>query len=207
MTPHTEPYPKSLTRLAATIAGMPGVNRRAAEKIALSVATRPDLDDLAQAVREWREAARHCRVCNTLTDAEICPQCRAEPWPIAICVVETQADAWAIQKTSGVWKGSYHILGGAIDPANGVLATDLHIEQLLERVQQVKDNPMSELLLATSNTTQGNLTAQYLAEKVAETGITTTVLSRGIANGGHVQAQAPATLKAAFNSRSPVPHR
>ena len=201
MKPNAEPYPKTLSKLSVALTALPGINRRAAEKIALSAAMDPALDGLAQAVRTWRSAARSCVTCNGLTDQEKCPDCQRQPWPSAICVVETQADVWAVTRAQGVWTGGYHILDGLIDPMNGVTADDIGIERLLSRVEMIVSNPMSEVLLAMSNTTQGNLTAQYLAERVSAMDVTTTVLSRGIANGAQVKAQAPATLKAAFANR------
>ena len=201
MKPNAEPYPKTLSKLSVALTALPGINRRAAEKIALSAATEPALEELAQAVREWRSAARSCQTCNGLTDQETCTDCQREPWPSSICVVETQADAWAVNRAQGVWNGGYHILDGLIDPMNGVTADDIGIDRLLSRIHIIASNPMSEVLLAMSNTTQGNLTAQYLAERISAMGVTATVLSRGIANGAQVKAQAPATLKAAFANR------
>lgn len=201
MNSNAEPYPKNLSKLAAALAALPGINRRTAEKIARSVATDPELEDLAQAVAEWREAARKCATCNGLTDQPTCRTCEKNPRPTSICIVETQADAWAIARINGIWNGSYHILGGVIDPVNGVLADHIDTPRLTKRIAQIADNPISEILLATSNTTQGNLTAQYLAETIAAMGVTVTVLSRGIANGAQIKAQAPATLKAAFANR------
>lgn len=201
MNPNSEPYPRSLSRLASALASLPGINRRTAEKIALSIADNEALDGLADAVRQWRSAARTCSTCNGLTDRETCSRCQQEPAPTSICVVETQADAWAIERAQGLWDGGYHILGGVIDPINGVLSDDIDTAGLNQRITLIADNPMSEILLAMSNTTQGNLTAQYLAEKISAMGVTTTVLSRGIANGAQVKTQAPATLKAAFANR------
>ena len=204
MNPNAEPYPKNISRLALALTALPGINRRAAEKIALSAATDTQLPDLAQAIREWQAAAVSCNTCNGLTDRQTCQPCQTEPHPISLCVVETQADAWAIQRAGNIWQGGFHILGGTIDPINGVSAKDIMIDSLLDRVQAVARNPMSEVLLAMSNTTQGNLTAQLLTERIREKGVTTTVLSRGIANGAQVKTQAPATLKAAFTNRRPA---
>ena len=201
MKPNAEPYPKTLSRLSVALTDLPGINRRSAEKIALSAAMAPELDQLANAVREWRAVARRCEICNGLTDQQTCTDCQREPQPSAICVVETQADAWAVDRAQGVWTGGYHILDGVIDPMDGITPEDIGTARLMSRVEMMTSNPMSEVLLAMSNTTQGNLTAQYLAEHVSEMGVTATVLSRGIANGAQVKAQAPATLKAAFANR------
>lgn len=178
--PH--PYGPSVGNLVDQFARLPGIGRKSAERLAhyiLSCPT-PEALELADAIRDVKRNVRHCSVCHNLTEAESCALCldpRRDPG--TICVVEQPKDVVSLE-ASGAYQGLYHVLGGRISPLEGVGPEDLHIDSLLRRV---RSGQVREIVMATNPTLEGDGTALFLSNLLADTGVEITRLARGIASG------------------------
>ncbi len=146
---------KLLENAVNEISQLPGIGKRSALRLALHLLNRPvtQSEDLARAILALREQAKHCEICNALSDESICQIC-SDPRRDAtlICVVEDIRDVLAIEATSE-FKGRYHVLGGKISPMDGVGPSDLSIDLLLQRAGQTE---VSELIFALSSTMEGD---------------------------------------------------
>ncbi len=192
--------PRPLVDLARVLAELPGVGPKTAQRLALHLA----LDKgLARRLAEALEAAEArlgvCRVCGNLAEGELCPVC-ADPDrdPAVIAVVETPADVMAIEK-SGEFRGRYHVLGGALNPLEGIGPDELRVEGLLKRLEGVR-----EVLVATSMTVEGEATAVYLSERLRPFGVKVTRPAYGLPAGGNLEYVDEVTLARALAHRRPV---
>ncbi|MDX1540552.1 MAG: recombination mediator RecR, partial [Geminicoccaceae bacterium] len=159
---------------------------------------------LAELVRVLERAAadiRRCSRCNNLDDVDPCWICTSEERdPRQILVVENVDDLWAMERT-GLYKGRYHVLGGTLSALDGIGPDDLGIDRLLERLA---GQPDSEVILATSATVSGQMTAHYIAERLQDQPVTITRFGRGVPVGGELNYLDEGTLEAAFTGRQPV---
>ncbi len=192
--------PRPLADLARVLAELPGVGPKTAQRLALHLA----LDKgLARRLIEALEAAEGrlgvCKVCGNLAEGELCPVC-ADPDrdPGVIAVVETPADVMAIEK-SGEFRGRYHVLGGALNPLEGIGPDELNVEGLLRRLEGVR-----EVLVATSMTVEGEATAVYLSERLKPFGVKVTRPAYGLPAGGQLEYVDEVTLAQALEHRRPV---
>ncbi len=152
-------------RLIGELAKLPGVGRRTAQRLAFYILRIPPEDALAlaDAIREAKEKIGFCEVCFNLTDEPVCRICQDERRDRSqICVVEEPTDIVSLERTHE-YHGTYHVLGGALSPLDGVEPEDLKIAQLMRRVD---DLAVKEVLLATNPTTNGEATALYLADAI-----------------------------------------
>ncbi len=140
-----------------------------------------------------------CKVCGNLAEGELCPVC-ADPNRdgSVIAVVETPADVMAIEK-SGEFRGRYHVLGGALNPLEGIGPDELNVDGLLKRLEGVR-----EVLLATSTTVEGEATAVYLSERLRPFGVRVTRPAYGLPAGGNLEYVDEVTLARALAHRRPV---
>ncbi|WP_457637932.1 recombination mediator RecR [Oceanithermus sp.] len=193
-------YPDRLLALIKSLSRLPGVGPKSAQKLGLYLAqNKAEAAELARAIEEVREHVGVCRRCGNLAEGELCPVC-ADPTRDdgVIAVVETAADVLAIEK-SGEFTGVYHVLGGALNPLEGVGPESLSIDSLLERARQAR-----EIILATSMTVEGEATAAYLSELLASTGVRLSRPAYGLPVGGTLEYVDEVTLARALAHRQPV---
>ncbi len=185
------------------VASLPGVGRKTALRYVLSLLSRneEDVERFAHAILNMRKHLKVCRVCNNISDHEVCGICSNHNRDAAtICVVEDIRDVMAIEATHQ-YKGVYHVLGGKISPMDGVGPGDLKIAHLVERIAA---GNISELILALSPTMEGDTTAFYIYRKMpTESSCTITTLSRGVAVGDELQYADEVTLGRSILHRTP----
>jgi recombination protein RecR len=158
------------------------------------------LEPLGPAMREAAAAIRNCEICGNLDTASPCALCRDHRRdPSVLCVVEDVADLWALERAS-VFKGKYHVLGGALSALDGVTPEKLNVAPLLTRVR----NGVDEVILAMNATVEGQTTAHYLMDALAPSNVKVTRLAHGVPVGGELDYLDDGTLSAAFKARRPL---
>ena len=193
-------YPDRLLELIRALSRLPGVGPKSAQKLGLHLAqNKAEAAELARAIEEVRQHIGTCRVCGNLAEGETCPVC-ADPMRDKgmIAVVETAADVLAIEK-SGEYNGVYHVLGGALNPLEGIGPEQLRIKSLLERSQKAQ-----EVILATSMTVEGEATAAYLSELLSSLDVKLSRPAYGLPVGGTLEYVDEVTLARALAHRQPV---
>src|ERR1700761_8025336 len=190
-----------IERLIQLLAKLPGLGPRSARRAALALLKKRDtlLEPLADSLREAADAILTCEVCGNLDTQSPCAIC-SDPRrdPHVLCVVEDVADLWALER-AGVFRGRYHVLGGALSALDGVTPERLNIASLLDRV----GNGVEEVILAMNATVEGQTTAHYLMDNLAPTGAKVTRLAHGVPVGGELDYLDEGTLAAALRSRTP----
>jgi recombination protein RecR len=179
---------------------LPGVGPKGAQRIAffLLASDPEDVRRLASALIEVTEKVRFCRTCGNVAEEEECRICRDPRRDLSvICVVEEPKDVAAVEKMRE-YRGRYHVLGGAINPIEGVGPEDLRIKELLARLA---DGTVTELILATDPNLEGEATATYLARLVKPMGLRVTRPASGLPVGGDLEYADEITLGRAFEGR------
>jgi recombination protein RecR len=187
-----------LDTLIRLLAKLPGLGPRSARRAALHLIKRREslMTPLATALARAADAIRTCPVCGNLDTIEPCAICRdPERDATAICVVEDLADLWALERT-GAFRGRYHVLGGTLSALDGIGPEDLTIDRLVARV-----NPGQELILALNATVEGQTTAHYIADRLANAGVKLSRLAQGVPIGGELDYLDDGTLTAALKAR------
>jgi recombination protein RecR len=192
-----------VNRLITELARLPGIGQRTAQRLAFHVLSTSEEEALAlaDAIREVKEKVGHCEVCFNLATEERCRICQdGRRESATICVVEQPSDVIPIER-SGEFHGVYHVLGGALSPIDGVDPEDLHVAELLGRV----DNgaAVSEVVIATNATTTGEATALYLADALRERkpDLAVTRLASGLPVGSDLEYADEITLGRALRGR------
>jgi recombination protein RecR len=192
-----------LDRLVDLLAKLPGLGPRSARRAALFLLKRREalMEPLAIALRETALHIRPCSVCGNLDTADPCALCR-DPRRDAelLCVVEEVADLWAIER-SGAYKGRYHVLGGTLSALDGVGPDDLRIGPLVARVRA---GGVREVILALNATVEGQTTAHFITDRLANAGARITRLAHGVPVGGELDYLDEGTLSAALAARQPM---
>jgi recombination protein RecR len=188
-----------IERLIQLLARLPGLGPRSARRAALVLLKKRDvlLEPLAAALREAAAAIRSCEVCgnlDTVSPCAICADTRRDPH--LLCVVEDVADLWALER-AGVFRGRYHVLGGALSALDGVTPERLNVSALTGRVKQ----DVEEVILAMNATVEGQTTAHYLMDLLENEGVKVTRLAHGVPVGGELDYLDEGTLSAAFKAR------
>ncbi|MFD6896216.1 recombination mediator RecR [Rhodococcus sp. NPDC060086] len=184
---------------------LPGVGPKSAQRIAfhlLSVEP-PEIDRLQAALQKVRDGVQFCEVCGTVSDRERCRICSdSRRDRTQICVVEEPKDVQAIERTRE-FRGRYHVLGGALDPLNGIGPDQLHIRELLTRIGNQEDGvDVSEVIIATDPNTEGEATATYLVRMLRDfPGLAVTRLASGLPMGGDLEFADELTLGRALSGR------
>lgn len=198
-------YPPSLQRLIEHFEKLPGIGLKSATRMALHILrSRKELaEGLARSLVEVKEKIRFCPTCYNFTDDDLCPICQDDRRADGtICVVETPGDQLALEE-SGHFAGRYHVLHGVLSPLDGVGPEHLKIGELLTRIPR---ESVREVILATNPTAEGETTASFLAELVAEKcpGVIITRIALGVPMGGDVKYMDRGTLEYALRQRNPV---
>lgn len=180
---------------------LPGIGPKSAQRIAFWMLDQPkeDINSLVRALTEVKEKVRWCAICCNVSEDELCRICRdSRRDRSAICVVEESKDVAAIERTRE-FRGLYHVLGGNISPIDGRGPEDLHIRELLQRLQGTE---VTEVILATNPTVVGEATGTYIIRLLHDIpGIKVSKLASGLPVGGDLEYADDVTLGRAFNGR------
>jgi recombination protein RecR len=191
-----------IERLIQLLSKLPGLGPRSARRAALALLKKRDtlLEPLAASLREAADAILTCVVCGNLdtqSPCAICSDSRRDPH--ILCVVEDVADLWALERAS-VFRGRYHVLGGALSALDGVTPDRLNVGGLLERVSNKGSGQnVEEVILAMNATVEGQTTAHYLMDLLGDMKVTR--LAHGVPVGGELDDLDEGTLSAAFKAR------
>jgi recombination protein RecR len=195
--------PDPLTRLIEQLQRLPGIGAKSAQRLAFHIlrAPREDAERLLAAVQDVKDRVANCSICNQITDTDPCRFCADEARDHqVICVVEEPQNVAAIEKTRE-FKGTYHVLMGALSPLQGVGPDDLKIRGLVERVGQ---GDVREVILATNPTVEGESTAIYLARLLKPLGVRVTRIATGIPVGSDLEYADEITMGKAMEGRREV---
>jgi recombination protein RecR len=193
-------YEGAIQDLIDELGRLPGIGPKSAQRLAFHLlqAETADVQRLANALTRVKEQVRFCATCFNVAESEQCRICRdPRRSDELICVVEEPKDVVAIERT-GEFRGRYHVLGGAINPLEGVGPDNLRIKELMTRLAS---GEIKELILATDPNTEGEATATYLALIVKPMGLTVTRLASGLPVGGDLEYADEVTLGRAFEGR------
>lgn len=189
-----------LNELIESLRCLPGVGPKSAQRMAFHILQRDRAGGarLAAVLAEAVQSIGHCRLCRTLTEDDVCPLCRNPGRDDSLlCVVENPSDVVALEQATG-FRGRYFVLGGRLSPLDGVGPAELGIEQLRQRLDELKP---AELILATTTTVEGEATAHYIGELAAERGIPSSRIAHGVPLGGELEYVDGGTLAHAFAGR------
>ena len=190
----------SLERLITELRRLPGIGRKTAMRLAFFILRQPEheVHELSQSLRDVKLKVRLCSCCFNITESDPCPVCMANDRDDSIiCVVEQPQDLLAIE-CGHDYHGRYHVLHGVLSPLDGIGPDDLHIPQLLERLEHEQ---VAEVLVATNFSMEGEATALYLSQILKPRQITVTRLAHGIPMGGDIEYLDAATLSGAISRR------
>ena len=195
----SHPAGPEIERLIQLLSKLPGLGPRSARRAALALLKKREalLEPLSAAMQDAAIAIKNCAVCGNLDTTSPCALCR-DPRRDGhlLCVVEDVADLWALER-AGVFRGRYHVLGGALSALDGITPEKLNVAGLLERVKSGVD----EVVLAMNATVEGQTTAHYLMDALAPVGVKVTRLAHGVPVGGELDYLDEGTLSAAFRAR------
>ena len=196
-------YDGAVQDLIDELGHLPGVGPKSAQRIAFHILSTDgtDVKRLADAITTVKEKVRFCSTCGNISEQEQCRIC-VDPRrdQTIICVVEEPKDVVVIERTRE-FRGRYHVLGGAIDPMNGVGPDDLRIRELLARL---RDGNIAEVIIATDPNIEGEATATYLSRMLVPLGMTISRLASGLPVGGDLEYADEVTLGRAFEGRRTV---
>jgi recombination protein RecR len=194
--------PDPLIRLIEELQRLPGIGPKSAQRLAFHILKNPreQAERLVDALRGVKDQVTYCSVCSNITDVDPCAFCRSDSRDRhIICVVEEPQNVAAIEKTRE-FKGVYHVLMGALSPLQGIGPDDLKIKGLLARVT----NGVSEIILATNPTVEGEATAIYLARLLKPLGVKVTRIAMGVPVGSDLEYADEVTMHKALEGRREV---
>ena len=200
-----ELYSGYVNRLVSDLAALPGIGDKSAQRLAFHMINMPPekVKRLADTMIEARSRVKYCSCCYTLTDTETCPVCSNPARDHAqIMVVEDTRDMSAYEKTQK-YGGVYHVLHGAIAPMLGVGPNDIKIKELVERCSD-EASPVSEVILATNSSIEGETTAMYISKLIKPLGVKVTRIASGVPVGGDLEYIDEITLTRALDGRVEV---
>jgi recombination protein RecR len=192
--------PSGLEALIEALRCLPGIGPKSAQRIAyhLLQRDRKGAQKLGEALLHALAAVRHCQRCNTFTESDICERCASPRRDQSLlCVVETPVDMNMMEQTLA-YQGLYYVLMGRISPLDGQGPRELGLDRLLARVF---DGVVSEVILATNYTNEGEATAHYLTAMLKPKGINVTRIARGVPVGGELEYVDSGTLAQALRER------
>jgi recombination protein RecR len=196
-------YTPAVEDLIAKLTKLPGIGKKTAARLAFYIlqSSQEDAQALAHSILRVKERIGFCRVCFNIAEGEICPICRnSQRDHSLLCVVEAPSDLMAIEAT-GIFKGLYHVLHGAIAPLDGIGPQELKIAELLVRLRQ---GGVREVIIATNPTVEGDATALYLVKVVKPLGVTVTRIAQGIPAGGDIEYVDIKTMSRSLEGRREI---
>lgn len=192
-----------LQKLIEQFARLPGIGKKTAMRLAFFVLSRSEEEakDFANAIIDAKKSVHYCRVCQNITDKDVCDICSdARRDNSVICVVENERDIPSFERT-GEYHGLYHVLHGALSPLDGINPEDLKIKELLSRLS---DGTVKEVIMATNPTVEGEATASYISRFIKPMGIKITRLAYGIAVGSDLEYADEISLSHALEGRKEI---
>lgn len=196
-----ELYSGYITKLIEELGNLPGIGGKSAQRLAFHLINLPQnrVERLANAILQAKEHVRYCKACFTLTDQEVCPICANENRDhTTIMVVENTRDLAAYEKT-GKYNGVYHVLHGAISPMLGIGPHDIKLKELMQRLA---DDTVTEVIIATNSSLEGETTAMYIGKLIKPTGVKVTRIASGVPVGGDLEYIDEVTLLRALEGRT-----
>ena len=193
-------FPTALEELIESFAALPGIGTKSAQRLAFHVLSLPEgqAEHFASAILTARKNIHTCRICQNLTDAEVCPICSGPKRDGGlVCVVSDPRDVIAMERTRE-YTGVYHVLHGVISPMNRIGPDDIRIRELVDRVAS---GCVREVIMATNPDTEGETTAKYISRLLRPFGVKITRLAYGIPVGGSLEFADDATLTRALEGR------
>ena len=192
-----------LVKLAEQFARLPGIGMKTAQRLAYYVLTMSESEakEFSEAITYAHKAVRKCEVCQNFTEPNICPICdNPRRDSSMICVVEGPKDVAAFERTNE-YKGKYHVLHGLISPIDAIGPDQLHIRELLTRIN---DGDVDEVIMATNPTVEGEATAMYISRLLKPLGVKVTRLAFGLPIGGTLEYADEVTLYKALENRNEI---
>lgn len=194
---------KLIEEAVNAFASLPGIGKKTALRLVLHLVQRPVEDSVhfARAVASMRENIRHCTSCGNLSDDDVCSICRDNRRDQSlICVVESIRDVMAIEDTRQ-FRGLYHVLGGIIQPVEGIGPADLNIDTLVERARRPE---CREIIMAISPTIEGDTTIFYINKLLDGVDVSVSNIARGVSFGGELEYADEVTLGRSIVARTQV---
>lgn len=196
----TSGFPISMKVLIEEFSKMTGIGPKTAQRLAFYIlrSSKNDAEALSKAILKVKESVRFCKICNNLSDEEVCEICKGPSRDRGLlCVVEEPNDIITIEK-AGNFNGVYHVLLGSLSPLDGIGPQDLKIKELLDRIKKGK---FKEIIIATDFNTEGEATALYLSKILKNSGAHLTRVAYGIPVGSDLEYADQATIMKAFEGR------
>lgn len=196
-------YTGPITRLIEEFSKLPGVGRKTAQRLAFHVINMNtnDVESLSKAIVEAKREIKYCSVCCNISDNDVCSMCSNKNRDTSvICVVEDPRDVAAMERTRD-YKGQYHVLHGVISPMDGIGPDMIKIKELIQRVGT---NDVSEIIMATNPTIEGEATAMYIARLLKPMGIKVTRIAHGLPVGGDLEYADEVTISKALEGRREI---
>ena len=193
-------YSGYINKLIDELASLPGIGAKSAQRLAFHLINMPKdkVNRLAKTILDAKENVRSCSECYTLTDKETCPICANQKRDHStIMVVENSRDLAAYEKT-GKYEGVYHVLHGAISPMLGIGPGDIKLKELIKRLE----GNVTEVIIATNSSLEGETTAMYIGKLIKPTGIKVTRIASGVPVGGDLEYIDEVTLLRALEGRT-----
>lgn len=193
-------YAKPLNRLIGELSKLPGIGGKTAQRLAFHILSmeEKDVNTLSDVIKQAKKEMRYCSVCGNLTDKNPCAICSDDSRDgSTICVVESPRDVVAMEKIRE-YNGYYHVLHGTISPMDGIGPDDINLKSLISRLG---DDKITELIIATNPTIEGEATAMYIARLIKPTGIKVSRIAHGIPVGGDLEYADEVTLLKAVEGR------
>jgi recombination protein RecR len=192
-------YPKALQKIIEHFQKLPGIGEKTAERLALHMATQFEADEVlnfADDLIVLKNELKSCKICHMITDQEVCSVCRDQSRDQKTLMVVADAKDVFVMEKMKTYRGLYHVLGGLVDFSRGITDKDLNIETLSHRVKDI-----TEMILATSGTVEGETTAKYLKALYDHDGLKVTRLAYGLPVGADLKYADELTLSKAVENR------
>ncbi len=190
-------FPEPITNLIESLSRLPGVGKKTAQRFALFLIKEGSdiLSEFSSSLDEVRDRISYCSVCNNFSDSELCNVCSDDNRDKSIlCVCEKPSDIILMEKAG--YNGLYHVIGGLISPIDNINPEDLFIDSLIER-----SNDVSEIILATNASVEGDATALYISNLLDSSSVTVSRLARGMPMGGSIEYIDETTLQKSISDR------
>ena len=192
--------PEPIGRLIEAFHKLPGIGPKSAQRLAYHILRAPEQDAraLASALTEVKERIKFCSVCLNITESDPCSYCQDSRRDHSIiCVVEQPLDLMALERAGG-FRGLYHVLHGVLNPMDGIGPEDIHIRELVTRLQS---GEVKEVIMATNPSLEGEATSMYIQRLVGPSGVKVTRLARGLPSGADLEYTDDVTLARALEGR------
>ena len=191
--------PASANKLIEELSRLPGIGKKTAQRLAFHI-LKVDTSivyRLSDSLKDVKNKVRSCSSCGGITEDETCVICNDPRRDNnQLCIVEDAPDIYVFERTN-IFKGTYHVLGGALSPLDGIGPDELNMGRLMDRIE-----PGMEIIIATNPTVEGETTALYISKKLSDSDVKVTRLARGIPVGGDLEYTDEATLIRAMEGRT-----